>query len=255
MERIAVVTGAGQGIGRQIALAFADAGYNVVLAARNVANLHETAELVKAKGSEAHVIPTDVTSEPDVAALADAVKVIGPIHALINNSGIGGPSGPLWELDVDEWDETFAVNVRGTFLVTRALLPQMIELGSGSVTVIGSISGKRPLWGRSVYTASKLALVGLVRTLAMEAGPHGIRVNLISPGFVAGPRLDWVIQKQAEGRGLTEAEVRAEFEAHSPLGRLTEAQDVANTCVFLASDNAAAITGDDINVNSGVVMY
>ncbi len=255
MERIAVVTGAGQGIGRQIALAFADAGYDVVLAARNVAKLDETAELVIANGSKAHVVPTDLTNEADATALAETVSTIGPIQALVNNSGIGGPSGPLWELDVEEWDETFAVNTRGVFLATRALLPQMIELGSGSVTIIGSISGKRPLWGRSAYTTSKMALVGLVRTLAMEAGPHGIRVNLISPGFVAGPRLDWVIQKQAEGRGLTEAEVRAEFESESPLGRLTEAGDVADTCVFLASDNAAAITGADINVNSGVVMY
>jgi NAD(P)-dependent dehydrogenase (short-subunit alcohol dehydrogenase family) len=255
VERIAVVTGAGQGIGRAIALAFADAGYDLVLAARGVANLDETAGMANDKGSEAHVVPTDLTNEADVAALADAVRVIGPISSLINNSGIGGPSGPLWELDVDEWDETFAVNVRGTFLVTKALLPQMIEFGSGSVTVIGSISGKRPLWGRSAYTTSKMALVGLVRTLALDAGPHGIRVNLISPGFVAGPRLDWVIQQQAEGRGLSEAEVGAEFEAHSPLVRLTEADDVANTCVFLASDNAAGITGADINVNSGVVMY
>ncbi|GMQ85363.1 MAG: glucose 1-dehydrogenase [Acidimicrobiia bacterium] len=255
MERVAVVTGAGQGIGRVIAMAFADAGYDLVLAARNVANLNETADLVTGKGSEAHVVPTDLTSQAEVAALADAVESIGRIHTLVNNSGIGGPSGPMWELDVDEWDETFAVNTRGVFLATRALLPQMIELGSGSVTVIGSHTGKRPLWGRTAYATSKMALVGLVRTLALETGPHGIRTNLISPGWVAGPRIDWVMQKQAEAKGQTYEEARAEFEAHSPLLRLTEAQDVANTCVFLASDNAAGITGADINVNSGVVMY
>ena len=255
MERIAVVTGAGQGIGRDIALAFADVGFDLVLAARGLANLNETAELVNAKGSKAHVIPTDLTKEADATTLADKVRMIGPIHALVNNSGIGGPSGPMWELDVAGWDETFAVNVRGVFLATRALMPQMIELGSGSVTVIGSISGKRPLWGRSAYTTSKMALVGLVRTLALEAGPHGIRVNLISPGFVAGPRINWVIEKQAEERGLTDAAVRAEFESESPLGRLTEAREVADTCVFLASDQATGITGADVNVNSGVVMY
>jgi NAD(P)-dependent dehydrogenase (short-subunit alcohol dehydrogenase family) len=177
------------------------------------------------------------------------VRAIGPVHAVVNNSGVGGPSGPLWELDVDAWDETFAVNVRGAFLATRALLPQMIERGSGSVAVIGSISGKRPLWGRSAYTTSKMALVGLVRTLALETGPHGIRVNLISPGFVAGPRIEWVIQKQAEERGLTQQAARAELESVSPLGRLTEAREVADTCVFLASDKAAGITGADINVN------
>jgi NAD(P)-dependent dehydrogenase (short-subunit alcohol dehydrogenase family) len=255
VERVAVVTGAGQGIGREIALAFADAGYHLVLAARGMSNLDETAELVRAKGSEAHVVPTDLTNEADATVLAETVRAIGPLHALVNNSGVGGPSGTLWELDVDAWDETFAVNVRGVFLATKALLPQMIALGSGSVTVIGSISGKRPLWGRSAYTTSKMALIGMVRTLALEAGPHGVRVNLISPGFVAGSRLDWVIQRQAEGRGLTDAAVRAEFESESPLGRLTEARDVGDTCVFLASDGAAAITGADLNVNSGVVMY
>jgi len=249
VERVAVVTGAGQGIGREIALAFADAGYHLVLAARGVSNLDETAELVRAKGSEAHVVPTDLTNEADATALAEAVRAIGPLHALVNNSGVGGPSGTLWELDVDAWDETFAVNVRGVFLATKALLPQMIELGSGSVTVIGSISGKRPLWGRSAYTTSKMALLGLVRTLALEAGPHGVRVNLISPGFVAGPRLDWVIQKQAEERGLTLSAAKADLESVSPLRRLTEAREVADTCVFLSSDKAAGITGADINVN------
>ena len=249
MKRIAVVTGAGRGIGREIALAFADAGYDLVLAARGVADLNETAEMVNAKGSEGHVVPVDLANEADATALAETVRSIGPIHALVNNSGVGGPSGPLWELDVEGWDETFAVNVRGTFLATRELLPQMIEQGSGSVAVIGSISGKRPLWGRSAYTTSKMALVGLVRTLALEAGPNGIRVNLISPGFVAGPRIEWVIQKQAEERGLTQQAVRAELESVSPLGRLTEAREVADTCVFLASDKAAGITGADINVN------
>jgi NAD(P)-dependent dehydrogenase (short-subunit alcohol dehydrogenase family) len=249
VERVAVVTGAGQGIGREIALGFADAGYHLVLAARSVPNLDETAELVSAKGSEAHVVRTDLTNEADTTALAETVRAIGPLHALVNNSGVGGPSGALWELDVDAWDETFAVNVRGVFLATKALLPQMIGLGSGSVTVIGSISGKRPLWGRSAYTTSKMALLGLVRTLALEAGSHGVRVNLISPGFVAGPRLDWVIQKQAEERGLTLSAAKADLESVSPFGRLTEAREVADTCLFLASDKASGITGADINVN------
>jgi NAD(P)-dependent dehydrogenase (short-subunit alcohol dehydrogenase family) len=131
----------------------------------------------------------------------------------------------------------------------------MIEQGSGAVTVVGSISGKRPLYGRSAYTTTKAALIGMVRTLAQEAGPHGIRVNLVSPGFVAGPRLDWVISAQAAARGLTPEEIRASFEAESALGRLTRPEDVADTVHFLSSPEAGAITGADINVNSGVVMY
>jgi len=179
----------------------------------------------------------------------------GRVDVLVNNSGVAGPSGRLWELDPQEWLETFAVNVYGVFLVSRALLPVMIEQTSGSVINIGSISGKRPLYGRSAYTSTKLALVGLTRTLALEAGPSGVRVNLISPGFVAGPRLDWVIAAQARARGVSEEDVRAGFAAEAALNRLTEARDVADAAVFLASDQARAITGVDLNVNSGVVMY
>ncbi len=256
MKPVAVVTGAGRGIGRVIALAFAAAGYDLALAARNRPPLEETARLAAGSGAEALVITADVAQRGQVEEMADQIRErFGRVDALVNNSGIAGPSASLWEVDADAWDETFAVNVRGVFLVTRSLIPMMLEQGSGSVTVIGSISGKRPLAGRSPYAASKLALVGLVRTLALEAGPHGVRVNLISPGFVSGPRIEWVIEAQAKERGMSLEEARAEFDAASPLGRFTEPQDVAQGCVFLASDAASAITGIDLNVNAGVVMY
>lgn len=256
MSRVTLVTGAGQGIGREIALAFADAGDDLVLAARNEQNLEATAVAARERGVEVLVAPTDLSQPDQVTAMADsALERFGGVDVVVNNSGIGGPSGPLWETDLAGWQETLDVNVTGVFLVCKALLPHMVERGSGSVVVIGSISGKRPLWGRTPYTTSKAALIGLTRTLALETGPHGIRVNLISPGFVAGPRIDWVIEAQAEGRGITPAEVRAEFEGESPLNRLTEAADIAEACVFLASDAASAVTGVDLNVNSGVVMY
>lgn len=256
MKPVAVVTGAGRGIGRVIALAFAEAGYDLALAARNRPPLEETARLAAGSGAEALVTCADVAERGQVEEMAEQVRErFGRVDALVNNSGIAGPSAPLWEVDADAWDETFAVNVRGVFLVTRSLIPMMLERGSGSVIVIGSISGKRPLAGRSPYAASKLALVGLVRTLALEAGPHGVRVNLISPGFVSGPRIEWVIRAQAKERGMSLEEMRAEFDAASPLGRFTEPQDVAQGCVFLASDAASAITGIDLNVNAGVTMY
>lgn len=255
-RRVTVVTGAGRGIGRTLATSFAAQGDTVVLAARHRAALEETAGMVAAAGGEPLVVPTDVTDARSVDALASTVaERLGAADVVVNNSGIGGPSGRLWELDAAEWRETFAVNVHGVFLVSRALLPAMISRGSGAVIVIGSISGKRPLFGRSAYTSTKMALVGLTRTLALEAGPHGVRVNLISPGFVAGPRLDWVISAQAEARGVPEEEVRGEMAKQAALGRLTEAADVADAAVFLASDGARAITGADLNVNSGVVMY
>ena len=254
MSRVVLVTGAGQGIGKEIALAFAEAGDNLVLAARNEENLKATAAEAEVRGAASLVIPTDVVDEVAVDNMAAAaLERFGGVDVVVNNSGIAGPTRELWEVEPAEWDQTMDVNVKGVYLVCRALLPSMIERGSGSVIIIGSISGKRALWGRTPYTASKMALVGLTRTLALEAGPHGISVNLISPGFVAGPRIDGVIEAQAEGRGLTAADVRAEFEAESPLQRLTEASDIAEACLYLAS--ARGVTGMDLNVNSGVVMY
>ena len=254
--RVTVVTGASQGIGRVIAREFGACGDVVVLAARNGAGLSETAELVAQTGGTPMVVETDVTSDPSVAAMVEAVVgEHGRIDVLVNNSGIGGPSGRLWEVDPDDWAATFQVNVFGVFVVTRAVLPVMIARHSGTVLIIGSISGKRPLFGRSAYTTTKTALIGLTRTLALEAGAEGIRVNLISPGFVAGPRIEWVMRAQAESRGVDVDTVRHEFESESALGRLTDPEDVARAAVFLASDEASGITGADLNVNSGVVMY
>jgi NAD(P)-dependent dehydrogenase (short-subunit alcohol dehydrogenase family) len=256
MARVTLVTGASQGIGREISLAFAAAGDSLVLIARDEEKLRATAAAAAAYGGEILVVPTDVTDPDQVEAMAAAaIGRFGRTDVLVNNSGIGGPSGPMWDLDLESWRHTFAVNVDGVFLASRAVLPHMIERGSGSIITIGSITGKRPLWGRTPYASTKAALVGLTRTLALEAGPYGIRVNLISPGFVAGPRLDWVISSQAAGRGISEDVVRAEMEAEAALQRLTQPGDVARVAVFLASEDASAVTGADINVNSGAVMY
>ena len=252
---VAVVTGGGRGIGRSIARALSLAGYDLVLAARSESELKGVAGEIEQTGGRAVAVATDLRSRPQIDRLAETAIGFGPVDLLVNNSGIAGPQGMMWELDPDEWSETMAVNVDAVFLCSRALLPAMIERRRGSIVNIGSITGKRPLLGRSPYATSKLALVGLTRTLALETGPFGVRVNLISPGFVEGPRIDWVIDRQAEARGVASAKVREDFTAQSPLGRLTSPQDVASAVVFLASDAAAAITGADINVNSGVVMY
>jgi len=255
-SRVTIVTGASQGIGKAIAVAFAATGDVVVLAARNQAGLEETSAEVAAQGGTPLVVATDVTEISSVSSMVERVmREHGRIDVLVNNSGVGGPSGRLWEVDPDEWKSTFDVNVYGVFQTCRAVLPVMIEQGSGSVIIVGSISGKRPLFGRSSYTTTKSALVGLTRTLAVEAGSAGVRVNLVSPGFVAGPRLEWVIDAQAKSRGITSEQVRVEFEAEAALGRLTEPEDVARAVVFLASSEAGGMTGVDLNVNSGVVMY
>jgi NAD(P)-dependent dehydrogenase (short-subunit alcohol dehydrogenase family) len=256
MTDAVVVTGAGKGIGRHIALAFADAGATIAAVGRDVAALQATCELAEARGARALIAPADVSSPEEVAAMARRVlDELGQVDVLVCNSGIAGPTAPLWEVSPQEWEETLNVNVAGTFLCCRALLPAMIARRSGAIVVIGSVSGKRPLHGRTPYTTSKLGLVGLVRTLAWETGEHGIRVNLISPGYVGGPRIERVIAAQAQALDLTPDEARARFTSSSPLGRLTAPEDVAACALFLASPAAASITGEDLNVSAGVAMY
>lgn len=255
-ERIAVITGGGRGIGRAIALAYAREGARMALAARTVTELEETRRAVTDLGSEALVVPTDIARVESVAALAQKAREhFGRVDILVNNSGIAGPTAPLWKITPDDWEATFAVNVRGTFLCCRAFLPMMIEQASGSIIILGSMTGKRPLMGRTPYSASKLALVGMARTLAWEAGPYGIRVNVISPGPVEGERIETVFRKQAEVQGISIDEARQAFLRASPLGRLVPAKDVAKAAVFLASEQANSITGEDLNVSAGITMY
>jgi NAD(P)-dependent dehydrogenase (short-subunit alcohol dehydrogenase family) len=248
----ALVTGASQGIGRVIAVRFAREGAHVVLAARSRERLEETAAHIENVGGSAQVVPVDLSVAADVDRLAAEV---GAVDTIVANSGISGPTKELWKVDPEEWDETIGVNLTGTFLLCRALVPGMVERRSGSVVAIGSTTGKRPMWGRSPYAATKLGLVGLVRTLALELGPHGVRVNLISPGAVEGERIDAVIHEQARVAGTTYEDVYEEFVKTVPLRRFVTAEEIADATVFLASDASAAITGQDLNVSGGVAMY
>ncbi len=255
-DQVAVVTGAGQGIGRTIALRCAAEGASVVLAARSADKLEAVAREVVAIGADALVVPTDLRDPQSVEALARrADEAFGRVDTLVCNGGVAGPTAELWNVSLEDWEETFRVNVTGTFLCCKAFLPAMIERGAGSVVVIGSMSGKRPLFARTPYTTSKMALVGLVRTLAWETGPHGVRANLISPGATEGPRMQGVLAGQAKARGITVEDAYREFSSASPLQRLTRPDDVASAVVFLASPASAAVTGEDLNVSAGVVAF
>ncbi|MFP8958068.1 SDR family NAD(P)-dependent oxidoreductase [Natrialbaceae archaeon A-CW3] len=253
--RTVFVTGASQGIGRQIALTFAARGANVALAARSD-GIDETAALID-DAERALPVRTDVTDESSVrAAIEQTVETFGGLDVLVNNAGIAGSTAPIESIERDEWDRTMAVNVTGAYLTTKHAASHLRKSERASVINISSISGKRPLENRTPYTASKMAVIGLTRTLAFELGKDNVTVNAICPGATRGPRIDAVIEAQAESLSVDFEEAkRRVFTDDAALETLVDAEDVAETAVFLASEAGKHITGQDINVDGGTVWY
>jgi NAD(P)-dependent dehydrogenase (short-subunit alcohol dehydrogenase family) len=253
--RVAAVTGANKGIGRTIAVALAERGFTVAAGARDPASLGATVADVGKAGGTAVPLSCDVRDEASVATMAAKAEALGPVHAVVANAGVAGPTLPLHEITLDDWRATLAVDLDGVFLTFRAFIPGLIRRQAGSLIAISSMTGKRPLHGRTPYAAAKMGVIGLVRTLASELGPYQIRVNAICPGFVAGPRMEQVIRRQATAQKITENEARDALTGSSPMGRMVGAEEVARACAFLASDDATAVTGEDLNVTAGAVMY
>lgn len=249
--KVALITGAGRGLGRDFVDAFAAAGACVAFCARRPVD-----DLEKSIGAGALGMSGDVSRPDDVERLVAAtIQRFGRVDILINNVGIGGPTASIEETSLEAWEETLRVNLTGTFLCTRAVVPHMKQRDSGTIINVGSATGKRPLALRTPYAASKAALIGLTRTLAEELGPAGIRVNLVSPSAVEGERLDEILNAQAQAGGVDAASIRKQFASLAPLKRLVSSADVVDMCLFLASDRAKAITGQDLNVSAGMVMY
>ncbi len=250
----AVVTGGAKGIGFAIAERLAEDGWTVVAAGRDEKALADAASVLQSRRLEIDVAPCDVTDEESVARLFElCVARYGWPDLLVNNAGIPGATVPTVELRRQDWDDVLAVNLTGPMLCCRAVLPGMLERGSGHIVNIGSITGKRPLTQRVAYASSKLGLVGLTRSLAEEVGPAGIRVNAVSPGPVFGERIERVLKGQARARGVTVEEARADFTSGSPLRRFVEAREVADAVVALHA--LTGVTGMDLNVAAGLVMY
>ena len=255
--KVAFVTGAGRGVGRVISIRMAQAGAQLVLAGRNHIALEETSHLITAAGGLSPLIcHLDLLDLPSIkAAVKDVVEKFGHIDILVNNSGITGKTVPMWELQESEWDETIDTNLKGPFLLTREVIPAMIKRESGSIIFIGSVTGKRPFMNKTAYAASKLGLVGLMRTLALELGTHGVRVNLISPGFVAGARLDGVIDLVAASEKTSFEAAHVKMREMIPMAKFVSPENIAEGVLFLASERSAGITGDDLNISGGLVMY
>jgi NAD(P)-dependent dehydrogenase (short-subunit alcohol dehydrogenase family) len=253
---VAVVTGAGQGIGAAIARGLAACGARVVIDGRRPASLKRVADEIAAAGGVCDWMAGSVT-DPDhlTALMARAAGASGAIHVLVNNAGIAGPTTPLAELSLEDWNQTLAVNLTGVFLACRAAIPYLRAAPHGKIVNIGSAAGKRPLPNRTPYAAAKLGVVGLTRTLAHELGQDNISVNTVSPFLVDNARLESVISAMADAAGRDPAELREELTAGTAFGRPVTEDDVTGLVLMLCSSAADNLTGQDINVTAGAVMY
>ena len=256
-NQVAIVTGGGQGIGQQIALRLGHEGARVVVADIDATGAEQTAALLRQAGAPAvHPIPTDIADERQVVRLIQgALALDHRIDILVNNAGIMGPVKNLEDISLDEWTATLAVNPTGMFLCCKHALPAMKQEGRGSIVNIASVSGKRPLTQRTPYAASKMGVIGFTRTLAAEVGKWKIRVNAVCPGAVTGPRQGKVYEGIMRFSGKTRAQVLAERAELAALKTFVDPKDVAAVVAFLCSDDAAMMTGQDLNVSAGAVMY
>ncbi len=245
--RTALVTGAGNGLGRAIAVALSGAGARVVLCGRRREPLQETAALL---GGACRLALVDVADPASVQALASELADEA-VSVLVNNAGVAGPVKPLVEIEPQEWDEVFAVNVRGMYLMCRAFLPPMIARGDGDVINLASVSGKRPLALRTPYAASKLAVIGLTTTLGAEVGPAGVRVNSLSPGPVRGERMARNFRLESDRLGITPEQAERAFAGRAALGRLVEESEVGQAVVAMLS--MSGLHCADIDLSAGMV--
>lgn len=245
----ALITGAGseRGIGREIGLAYAAAGASVGLADVDEDGVRAAARAVRAAGGEAMPLHMDATDPGSVsAAVAAFERELGPVDILVNSAGISR-STPLWEIGLEEFDLIMGINVRGGFLCLKAVLPGMMRRRRGRIVWLSSVAGKQGggIFGTSHYAASKAAVIGLCQAAARELGPYGITSNAIAPGFV-----DTGIVARSSSQEV-EDKVRVSVAGSVPLRRVATAKDIACAALYLASDAAAYVTGEILDVNGG----
>ncbi|HET9939084.1 MAG TPA: SDR family NAD(P)-dependent oxidoreductase [Gaiella sp.] len=253
-RRVALVTGAGRGIGRASAIALAAAGLPVVVAARSTDELDAVVSEIRAVGGEAAALACDLSDRAQSTALVErAASAFGPIDVLVNNAGIGSSAEPrpLAEFRDAFWDETLEVNLTAPYVLSKAALPHMREQRWGRIVTVASINGRIPSPFSGAYVASKHGVIGLMRTLALEHAGEGITVNCVNPGPVRTRVNDKRIAFDAERLGL---EVEAYEQGLTPVGGRLEPEDIAPLVVYLASDAARMITGQAYNVDGGVNM-
>jgi len=242
-DRVAVVTGASQGIGRATALLLAEHGARLVLAARNAEKLAAAAEEIKKKGGEALVVPMDVASEEQIkAGFARALEKFGRLDILVNNAAIARDQLAL-RMKRADWDAVIQTNLTGAHLCIQQVLPGMLRQRSGRIINVSSVVAQTGNAGQVNYIAAKAGLIGLTKALAVELASRGITVNAVAPGFIVSPMTDPLPDK-----------VKEELIARIPFGRMGTDREVAAGILFLASDEASYVTGHVLDINGGLYL-
>lgn len=254
-DRVAVVTGGGSGIGAEICRRFAAEGAVVAILDLRPEAAGEVAARIRQTGGRATAWTVDVSDRLTMEKTADDIKAkLGPLAVWVNNAGISRVI-PFLECTEELWDLTLRVNLKGAFIGCQAAIRHMLPRRQGVILNMSSQSGKIGNSQYAAYCASKFGIIGLTQSLAVEFAREGIRVNALCPGVVFTPLWDEMIKDYAQKCALKVEEVRPYLESKIPMGRLCAPEDVARTAVFLASDEAAYITGQAINISGGTVMY
>jgi NAD(P)-dependent dehydrogenase (short-subunit alcohol dehydrogenase family) len=251
-NRVAMVTGAAQSIGRAIALQLAAAGATVVVADVNTPGGEETVNMLQAKGSKGMTVRMDVTNWAEVKRAVDQVRqAYGRIDILVNVAGIDHKA-TVWDLEETDWDRVLDVNLKGVFLTCKAVLPTMIAQKYGRVVNISSMAGKTGEAFTSPYCASKFGVIGFTQSLAFEAGQYGVTANCVCPGPTKTPLIEQAVRQGAERAGMEPDAFRDwMYISRTPLGRFANPEDIARAVAFLASDDAEFITGVALDVSGG----
>jgi NAD(P)-dependent dehydrogenase (short-subunit alcohol dehydrogenase family) len=254
--KVAIVSGVGPGLGQANARALAREGASVVLAARNADYLAEVQADIESKGGRALAVPTNLVDGEQVEALvARTIDAYGQLDVLVNNAFRMDPMQPFDSVDLVKWRKLFEVNVWGALGLTQACVPHLAAAaakgGDASVVFIISMSMRKIRALEGGYSASKAAVQNAAKTMAVELGPRGVRVNCVAPGWIGGPNVETFIQMDAAGRKVSEDLVRSEIEARIPLGLIPPQDDIANSVVFFASPWSRVVTGQTLDVNGG----
>jgi 3-hydroxybutyrate dehydrogenase len=250
----ALITGASRGIGRATALALAQAGCDVALAARGADELQQVADEITTTGRKAVVIPCDVTDAERVQRMVDETRAqLGGLDILVNNAGSAQSAKFLGHPD-ELWQRMLAMNLTSVYYVTKAVAPEMVTQHWGRIITIASVAGKVASRYTAAYTASKHGALGLVKAVALELAPTGVTCNAVCPGDVDTPMTDAAVANRINRTGMSEAEARAYLASTSPQKRLVTSEEVARVVVFLAREGSGGITGQAINVDGGSFM-